>query len=262
VKTIIAALIITILTLPQLALSADQPAEKAAAAPGAEKSAETKTDKPVDTSYVGTVAEAMIGGSYLYLKMDLQGEEVWLATNPTYPGGKVEVGEKLEFSGGVEMKGFKSKSLDRTFDKILFVTKIRKFDTKPIDDFEHVPADQLHSKYAKENQPAAVPAPGEIAKPENGITIEELFNKKDSLKDKDILFRARVMKFSKNIMKKNWVTLQDGTGTRPDDQIVATSSEIVNPGETVTVKGILRSDVDLGAGYFYKVLIEHATFTK
>jgi len=257
----IAVLMITLM-LPQAVLSADQAAEKASADSAAEKSTESTTDVPVEISYVGTATEVLIAGSYLYLKMDLQGEELWLATNPAYPGSKVETGEKLEFSGGVEMRDFKSKSLDRTFDRILFVTKIRKFDTKPIDDFEHVPPDQLHSKYVKEEVQVTAPVKGEIKKAENGRNIEDIFAEKESLKDSKIILQAKVMKVSKNILKKNWITLQDGTGTSPDDIIMATTTELVTPGETVTVNGILKTDIDLGAGYRYKVIIEDAKFTK
>jgi len=63
-------------------------------------------------------------------------------------------------------------------------------------------------------------------------------------------------------MGKNWVTLQDGTGAAPNDKLMASSSEMVAAGEIVTVKGVVRSNVDLGSGYLYKVLLEEATFSK
>ncbi len=63
-------------------------------------------------------------------------------------------------------------------------------------------------------------------------------------------------------MKKNWITLEDGTGTAPDNKLVATTKESINIGDTLTVKGILKTNVDLGAGYNYKVIIEDAKFTK
>jgi hypothetical protein len=61
-------------------------------------------------------------------------------------------------------------------------------------------------------------------------------------------------------MGKNWITLQDGTGAAPNDKLLATSQEKATLGETVTVQGVVRTDVDLGSGYRYDVLLEEATF--
>jgi hypothetical protein len=70
------------------------------------------------------------------------------------------------------------------------------------------------------------------------------------------------MKVSRNILGRNWVTLTDGTGKPPNDSIVATTQETPAVGETVTVAGELTTDVNLGAGYEYKVLLENARFSK
>ena len=69
------------------------------------------------------------------------------------------------------------------------------------------------------------------------------------------------MKISQNIQGKNWITLQDGTGTKPDNKLLATSSEIVSPGDLVVVSGILKTDIDIGSGYKYKILLENAAFS-
>ena len=70
------------------------------------------------------------------------------------------------------------------------------------------------------------------------------------------------MKVSLNIVGKNWITLQDGTGTAPDNRLIATSSEVVSVGDLVTVKGVVHTNVDLGSGYTYSVLLEEATFSR
>ncbi|MBP6110656.1 MAG: hypothetical protein KA484_12410, partial [Rhodocyclaceae bacterium] len=66
------------------------------------------------------------------------------------------------------------------------------------------------------------------------------------------------------ILGKNWIHLRDGSGSSADntnDIIVTTSSE-TQVGNVITVKGVVRTDKDLGAGYSYKVLIEDATLQK
>ena len=78
----------------------------------------------------------------------------------------------------------------------------------------------------------------------------------------EVSLRAKVIKVSENIMGMNWITLQDGTGTAPNDKLIATSSELVTVGEVVTAKGLLQNDVDLGYGYHYAALLEEATFIK
>ena len=74
--------------------------------------------------------------------------------------------------------------------------------------------------------------------------------------------RAKVMKFSENILGKNWITLQDGTGVAPENKLVVTSSEIAAVGDALVVKGLVKSNIDIGAGYTYKVLLEEASFTR
>ena len=79
--------------------------------------------------------------------------------------------------------------------------------------------------------------------------------------EKEASLNARVIKVSQNIMGKNWITLEDGTGTEPDNKLLATSQELVSPGDIVIAKGIVRTDIDIGSGYKYKVLLEEATFS-
>jgi hypothetical protein len=73
--------------------------------------------------------------------------------------------------------------------------------------------------------------------------------------------RGKVVKFSPQIMGKNWIHLRDGSGSASDNSndILVTSSAQTNVGDVVTVTGTVRVDKDFGAGYVYKVLIEEAT---
>jgi hypothetical protein len=82
------------------------------------------------------------------------------------------------------------------------------------------------------------------------------------LADQQVSLRARVVKVSEDILGKNWITLQDGTGDEPNNKLIATSAEIAHIGDLVTVSGVLRTDVALGSGYTYKVLLEEAVFSQ
>jgi len=204
-----------------------------------------------DEVHTGTVTLAKTAGGYTYLKVKEADKEKWLAALPM----SVAVGDKVEYVGGDTMKDFKSKAMDQTFDSILFVSRIHVVN-------KDMPKDDFHKGIKPENKVAIPPKQGEIAKPKGGRNVAELFSEKDKLNGKNVQVRARVMKVSKNIMGKNWVTLADGTGKAPDDKIVATSQNVPEVGDVVVASGTLKTNVNLGSGYQYRAIIEDAKFSK
>ena len=203
------------------------------------------------------MTDTINAGKYIYLQLDEQGEETWLATQrlPVSPG------DTVEYLGGDMMQDFHSKGLDRTFESIRFVTRIRVLDRDKASTGQAMPADEYHQNVPREKTAVIAPKRGDIARAEGGKTIEELFAAGEKLTGETVVLRAVVMKVSNNIMGKNWITLQDGTGTAPDDKLTVTTSETVPVGEEVIVEGIVRTNVNLGAGYHYKVLLDNAVFT-
>ena len=75
------------------------------------------------------------------------------------------------------------------------------------------------------------------------------------------ILRGKVVKFSPEIMGKNWIHLRDGSGTAAakNNDLVLTTKDQAKIGAVVTVKGILRTDKDFGHGYAYEVIIEDAS---
>jgi hypothetical protein len=71
-----------------------------------------------------------------------------------------------------------------------------------------------------------------------------MFSKKAELAGKSVSVRGKVVKFTPEIMGKNWIHLQDGTGA-----------------EGTTVSGVVVIDKDFGYGYAYDVIIEDAEVT-
>jgi len=76
--------------------------------------------------------------------------------------------------------------------------------------------------------------------------------------------RGTVVKFLPGIMGKNWVHLRDGTGVAADESndLTVTTKGGANPGDVVTARGVVRTNVDLGMGMSFKILVEDATLTK
>lgn len=64
----------------------------------------------------GKVVETFDGGGYTYVNLLKDGKNTWVAA----PIMKVTVGQELELLPGAEMPNFTSKSLNRTFEKIIF----------------------------------------------------------------------------------------------------------------------------------------------
>ena len=109
-------------------------------------------------------------------------------------------------------------------------------------------------------------AVAKVAKAEGptGRTVAEVNADRVKLKDKTVTIRATVVKVNANIMGKNWVHLRDGSGSAADqsNDLLVTSSEEPKVGDVVVAKGTVKTDVDLGSGYAYKVLVENASFQK
>jgi hypothetical protein len=64
----------------------------------------------------GKVVETMDSGGYTYICLESGGKNIWAAV----PTMKVSVGQELKLQPGQEMSNFKSKSLNRTFDSVIF----------------------------------------------------------------------------------------------------------------------------------------------
>lgn len=94
-------------------------------------------------------------------------------------------------------------------------------------------------------------------------TIEEIYANKAELKGKTVRVHGKVVKVSTAIMGRNWIHIEDGTGSGDKVKIVFRSkTETATVGTEVTATGRLDVDVDFGMGYFYPVIVEDTTFTK
>ncbi len=95
-------------------------------------------------------------------------------------------------------------------------------------------------------------------------TVAEVVQGKAALKDKSVLVRARVVKVNAGIMGKNWVHLQDGSGSAADGShdLLVTTQDLAAVGDIVSARGTVRTDVTVGPGYVYAVMIEAATLKK
>jgi hypothetical protein len=98
----------------------------------------------------------------------------------------------------------------------------------------------------------------------NGYTVAELYAKAASLNKQKVTVRGEVVKVNPNIMGRNWIHIQDGTGDPAKNtyDLVVTSADSAKVGDIISIEGTLATDKNFGFGYKYDVIIEDAAFKK
>jgi len=76
---------------------------------------------PAGSGHKGKVLQVMEAGTYTYLEVEEKGQKLWIAALKT----KLSKGDIVEFPDSKPMEKFESKTLKRTFDKIIFAESIR-----------------------------------------------------------------------------------------------------------------------------------------
>lgn len=199
---------------------------------------------------VSTVLATENGGSYTYVQLNLHGKTTWYAI----PAAEFKVGEKVVAPDGMAMKNFYSKALDRTFDVVYFADGL----SRPGTTAKPNPLPPGHPSI--NTKPASVDFTG-IERPEGGKTVAEIHQESATLNGQQIIVRGKAVKVTNGIMGKNWIHLQDGSGTSGTDDLTITTKNTVQVGTTITATGTLATDRDFGYGYTYAVLLEDAHVT-
>ena len=200
------------------------------------------TDEIKKEAHIAMVVDKINTSNYTYLQVSENKENYWIAV----PLMEIEIGETVYFSKFMEMKNFKSETIDRTFNSVLFVDDARKSATP-----DHMK--QVHS--------GAMTIPKQSVKIEpleDGYTVEKIYSNKDELNGKNVTVRGKVVKYNPKIMNRNWIHIQDGTGSDNDYDLVVTSADEIKVGDIVIVEGTVSIEKDFGAGYFFPVLVEDA----
>jgi hypothetical protein len=215
----------------------------------------------------GKVAETMNSGGYTYILLDKDGEKTWVAV----PEMQVSEGEEVVLKPGIEMVNFTSSTLKHTFERIILSTGPVSKKGEPVEKNMEMPHGDLPMGMMK------TPASGgmgvstkigdikvEKAAGQNAYTIAEVYEKKSDLCNNKVIVQGKVVKVLPEILGKNWIHLQDGSGDEKKENydLVVTSQDLPSFGDVITVSGTLHTDKDFGAGYRYKVIVEEASVTK
>ncbi len=245
-------------------------------------------------SVSGNVLEVADGKEFTYIKIETDAGEKWAAV----PLTEVKVGEAIKITGGEILNNFPSKSLGRTFPELIISMSVEGKPSKvtkgpssasphgsfPAQQPQKQAADSFASAMQAERGQVAVRQteidPGMIgsskaivpfielkvkkAAGKNGYTVGELFEKGLALNGQKIKVRGQVVKVSMNIMQRNWLHIQDGTGNTQKNthDLVVTTSAVPQKGSIVVVEGELHANRDFGAGYSYPVIVENAVISE
>ncbi len=226
----------------------------------------------------GKILESIEAEPYTYLHLETRAGKQWIAV----PKTEVRKGEEVYYIQGMVMKNFESPSLGKVFKEVVFSEglvdeKTAELMAEKVDDdssrlFEE--AVRRESMAEAEQRPDAMLTanPGgskgaimpktsvetEKAEGENGHRVVEIFENADSLKERKVRVRGMVVKVNRNIMGKNWVHLQDGTGDsmKNSHDLVITTTADVTENSVVELEGVVKVNRDFGAGYSYEVIVE------
>jgi len=243
---------IVLLAVLALAIGCQDKAPKTEKQPVQEKSV---VDEAAGGGFTGTVAEIIKVERYTYVQVDTGKEKIWAAT-PEFQG---KVGDRVIVPEGLVMKNFHSNTLERDFALVHFVVAISggKNDQN-IEQRVQVPSGHPPMG-GKSSQPQIDLS--KVEKAEDGKTVAEIFAGKEDLAGKQVLVRGKVVKFLPQIMGKNWLHLQDGSGSEGTNDLTVTTSSVVEVGDMVLVNGMVSVNRDFGYGYSYEVLLEDAEIT-
>jgi len=219
----------------------------------------------------GKVIEAMNAAGYTYVHVDTGTEQFWAAA----PETAVAVGDTVAVPEGMPMANFQSKALNRTFDVVYFVpgVMVNGIATGSATGMPsgHPPMGGVAAQPGAAATPPVTTGKPKVTTPADisfkGIakanqSVADIYVNKTELAGKSVQVRGKVVKFSPDIMGKNWLHVQDGSGQPGSNDLTVTTLATAKIGDTVLVSGNLTVGKDFGYGYQYDVIIEDAKVTK
>ena len=269
-KRLFAQLSIAFLTISLLAACGEQQKAPEVTKPSAQPAPGAPPAPAAAPGKTGKVIETMNAAGYTYVQVDTGKEKFWAAA----PEVKVKVGDTVLVPEGMPMPNYESKTLNRKFDVVYFVPSLLINGAAPAGMPGAMPEGHPPTTGMPAGMPPGMPGAGgapKVSAPADinlkGIkkadqTVADIFAQKSALAGKPVKIRGKVVKFSPEIMGKNWLHIQDGSGQAGTNDLTVNTSSVAKVGDTVVVTGKLTVAKDFGYGYQYDVIVEDAQITK
>ncbi len=195
----------------------------------------------------GKVLEFENSGGYTYVKIKEENDSYWAAI----PHTKLNIGDKISINEQMWIENFKSKSLDKTFDKIVFA------------ELPNQKSSNVHGIHGQVVKEKPIPKFNDITIAEGEAiktNISEIYIKKDEFKNKNVEVEGEVLQVSNKVLGNTWIKITNGK-----DAVIFRSTnedEKIAIGDKVKVVGTINTDVDYGYGFKYKIIGVNAKFEK
>lgn len=216
----------------------------------AEQKTITKKHHTAPNFLSGKVTEIINVTGYTYAEVNVGKKKVW-AAGPVTP---LKIGDKISFSTRMPMKNFHSKYMKRDFSVLYFIGRFITGDEKP--NAGSAGKASSHAQY--KHKTVSKPIKG-IKKVEGGFSISEIYTDKEKLKEKKLRVRGKIIKFTANVMGKNWLHIRDSS-TLQDLTVTTKDTAVID--DVIIVEGKLELNKDFSYGYVYPVILLDAKITK
>lgn len=185
---------------------------------------------------------------YVYIKVTENGNTFWIATAKQ----PIEIGKNYYYRNPLLKTNFESREHNRMFDSIYLVSNLVSHNhgtgNLTADFSKPTPKTETSQKQVIETHTNTV------VEHKGSLKIAELVANPKQYEGKTVQLSGKVVKVNPNIMKRNWLHLQDGSKNNYD--LVVTSNTFVPEGQTVTMRAKVSLNKDFGAGYRYDLILE------
>jgi len=195
------------------------------------------------------VLEIKNAGAYTYIKVKENKDNYWVAITKS----NIKIGQTITIHEQVWMKNFKSKALNKTFDKILFA-QIPKKAISGSNNIHNIHGKMIKKKQDNQLKPNPTFNDDLIISNSKPIktTISNLYTQKEKYKNKNVEIQGDVLQVSNKVMGNTWVKIYNGK-----DAVIFRSpneDEKVTIGDKVKVIGTINTNVDYGYGFKYEII--------
>ena len=193
-----------------------------------------------------TVVDSLVTPRYVYLKVKEGPRSYWISTWKM----PVKKGDVFYYKDGILKLNFYSKEHNMYFDTLYLISKISK---APV--FAKTNAiDKVKTK--KKGGSTKSEIDKKIKR--NTVALSKLLSQPEKYKGKIIKVKGKCTKVNTNIMGKNWVHIQEKDKSGKVYDLVVTTTGPATVGEECYFEGKIDTKLDLGAGYFFDIIMQDA----
>jgi len=206
-----------------------------------------------DELHTVSVNEVLQATRYVYLNVSEGNSKFWIATRKQ----EIKKGETYFYRGGLLKTNFESKEYNKVFDTIYLISNLVSQDHSKHTDNLNTSVQKSAPTAQKEDIPTHT---DKIVEHKGTIKIAELVKDPKKYEGHTIQLSGKCVKVNPNIMKRNWIHLQDGS--KDDFDLVITSNTFVPEGSAITIRATVVLNKDFGAGYKYDLILENGTLVQ